>query len=333
VNEVKRVRQAIAGGRLETSGSLPLGVFVLVVIAFLLTPEYGGGSLAGFDIFNTFQGFASVGLITLAVGLSMVIGEFDLSVTGMQALGGVLAVKAGQHNGILGIAAAVAACGAIGCVQGMLIARLRIGSMPVTLGGYIALLGVTSVIADDKTVPFSNTSASVWVDHQLTSWISARGAIAVGAFVLAFFVLNFTRAGVDLRAIGADRRAARVLGVRVDRYVVGVFGVSGALSALAGAMLAYSNSVATLNPGIQPLILAVGGAVLGGVSLAGGRGRMWGLLLGAVSVSLLQEVFDVAALSSSSTELVFGTILMIVVVFDAPGLRVAANQLRGLVTR
>jgi ribose transport system permease protein len=97
--------------------------------------------------------------------------------------------------------------------------------------------------------------------------------------------------------------------------------------------LAYSDSVATLNPGIQPLILAVGGAVLGGVSLAGGRGRMWGLLLGAISVSLLQEVFDIASLSSSSTELVFGAILIIVVVFDAPGLRVTINQLRGMATR
>jgi ribose transport system permease protein len=330
---VKRVRQAIAPGTFETSRSLPVAVFALVVIAFLFSPEYGGGSLASFDIFNTFQGFASVGLITLAVGLSMVIGEFDLSVTGMQALGGVLAVKAGQHSGVLGILAAVAACGGIGCLQGALIARLRIGSMPVTLGGYIALLGITSVVADDKTVPFTNTSASVWVDHQLTSWISARGAIAVGCFALAFLVLNFTRAGVDIRAIGADRRAARVLGVRVNRYVIGVFGVSGAISALAGAMLAYSDSVATLNPGIQPLILAVGGAVLGGVSLAGGRGRMWGLLLGAISVSLLQEVFDVASLSSSSTELVFGAILIMVVVFDAPGLRVTINQLRGIATR
>jgi ribose transport system permease protein len=327
---VTRVQHAAARGLFDSSRSLPLGVFVLVVIAFLLTPEYGGASLAGFDIFNTFQGFASVGLITLAVGLSMVIGEFDLSVTGMQALGGVLAVKAGQQSGILGIVAAVAACGGIGCVQGVLIARLRVGSMPVTLGGYIALLGVTSVVAGDRTVAFSNTSASVWVDHQLAGWISARGAIAVGAFVVVFLALRFTRAGVDLRAIGADRRAARVLGVRVDRYVVAVFGVSAALSALAGAMLAYSNSVATLNPGIQPLILAVGGAVLGGVSLAGGRGRMWGLLLGALSVSLLQEIFDLASLSSSTTELVFGTILIAVVVFDAPGLRVAVSQLRGL---
>lgn len=313
--------------------SLPVLAFGLVAIAFVLTPTFGAGSLAVFDVFNAFQGFASLGLVTLAIGLTMLIGEFDLSVAGMLALGGVLAVKAGEHSGLLGVAAAVAACGALGALQGHAIARLRVGSMPVTLGMYIALLGATNVIAGGKTPSFRNVRASVWVDQQLASWISARGAVAVAAFLVILAVLGVTRIGVDLRAIGADRRAARVVGVRVDRYLVAVFALSGALCALGGAMLAYSNSSATLDPGVQPLILAVAGAVLGGVSLAGGRGTIWGLLLGALAVSLLEEVFAVTSLATSSTQLVFGGLLIGVVVFDAPGLRTAGVSLTRYVRR
>lgn len=312
---------------LRGSRALPIAAFTAVVATFLLLPALTSDRIAEFDVFNSFQGFASVGLITLAVGLTMVAGEFDLSVAGMQALGGVLAVKLGGAHGLLGVLGAVAACSALGAAQGKAIAAFRISSMPVTLGTSIALLGLTNVIARGDSLTYGNTGASVWVDQQLTGWISARAAIAVGAFLVVSVLLGTTRLGAELRAVGADRRAARVVGIRVDRCLTAVFAASGALAAGGGAMLAYSNSSASLDPGLQPLILAVAGAVLGGVSLTGGRGTIWGLMLGAAAVCLLQEIFAIASLASSTTQLVFGGLLLAVVIIDAPGLRTASARL------
>jgi ribose transport system permease protein len=307
---------------------VPILAFGVVLVAYLLTPAYSGHELSDFDAYNTLQGFASLGLIALALGLTIIAGEFDVSVLGMQALGGVLAVKAGADSGVLGILAATAGCAFLGAVQGGVIARLRIQSMAFTIGTYIALLGLTNVLAGDETLTFANTNASIWINQTVVTFFSPRSLIALGVFALVLVVCATTRLGPELRALGGDRRAARVVGVPVDRRLTALFAVSGALAGLAGAMLAYSNASASLNPGLQPLVLAAAAAVLGGLSLRGGRGAIWGLLLGALAVSLLEQVFTVTALPASSAQIVFGTLLLVVVVVDAPDLRSSLARLR-----
>jgi ribose/xylose/arabinose/galactoside ABC-type transport system permease subunit len=307
---------------------VPVLSFAVVLAAYLLTPAYSGHVLSDFDAYNTLQGFAALGLIALALGLTIIAGEFDVSVLGMQALGGVLAIKAGADSGVLGILAATACCAFLGAVQGGVIARLRIQSMAFTIGTYIALLGLTNVLAGDETLTFANTNASIWINQTVATFFSPRSLIALGVFALVLVVCATTRIGPELQALGGDRRAARVVGVPVDRRLTALFAVSGALAGLAGAMLAYSNASASLNPGLQPLILAAAAAVLGGLSLRGGRGAIWGLLLGALAVSLLEQVFTVTALPASSAQIVFGTLLLVVVVVDAPDLRSSLARLR-----
>ncbi len=314
--------------RLRPEAVTPVLSFALVLVAFLLTPAYSSHTLSDFDAFNALQGFASLGLVALALGLTIVAGEFDVSVLGMQALGGVLAVKAGASSGLLGVVAAVAACAFLGAIQGTVIARLRIQSMPVTIGTYIALLGLTNVIAGNETLTFANTGASIWVDQTVLSWLSPRSIVALAAFVVCILLFSWTRLGPELRALGGDRRAARVVGVPVVRRLTALFAVSAGLCGCAGALLAYSNASAQLNPGLQPLVLGAAAAVLGGVSLRGGRGAIWGLLLGALAVCLLEQIFAMTALPTSSTQIVFGALLLVVVVIDAPDLRASVARLR-----
>lgn len=314
--------------RLGADTVVPVVAFAIVLAAYLLTPVYDGHALASFDAYNTLQGFASVGLIALALGLTIVAGEFDLSVLGMQALGGVLAVKAGADHGLVGVAAAVGACVALGAIQGTIIARTGIGSMAITLGTYIALLGLTNVVAGNQTLTYANADVAIWVDQTILSWFSPRSLGALGAFAVALVLFTRTRLGPELKALGGDRRAARVVGVPVRRHLTVLFAVSGGLCGLAGALLAYSNASAQLNPGLEPLVLAAAAAVLGGVSLRGGRGTIWGLLLGALAVALLQQVFAITKLPTASIQIVFGALLLIVVVVDAPDLRSVVARAR-----
>jgi ribose/xylose/arabinose/galactoside ABC-type transport system permease subunit len=307
--------------RPRTETTLPVTTFVVLVVAFLIVPGMYGDQLNAGSFYNAMQGFAPLGLVALAVGLTLIAGEFDISVLGTQALGGVLAVRAGEHSPILGIVVAVAACSLFGFLQGTVIARWRLQSLPVTIGSYIALLGLSNVIASNNTLTYGNIGASVWVDHPILTWFSPRSLIALGAFAIAIGVLGFTRLGLEIKAIGSDRRAGRVSGVPVERRVVALFTISGALPGLAGGLLAYSDASAGLDPGIEPLILGIGAAVLGGVSLSGGRGTAWGLLLGTLAVSLLEELFALTALSASATQVVFGVMLIVIVTSDAPDLR------------
>jgi ribose transport system permease protein len=300
--------------------SLPLVAVGSTVLAFALTPMYSDASLGTFDVYNTLQVLARLGPIALALGLTMIAGEFDLSVVGTYALGGMLTVQAGQEHYAYGLLAAIGAGAAIGLLQGTLIARLKLPSMPVTLATYIALLGLTSSLSGGLTKTYSNVTVTLWVDQTVLAFFSPRSLITIGLFLVAAVVLGGSRWGRELRAIGGDRRASRVAGVQVDRLIVGTFVASGVLSALGGSLLSFSLGSANPDPGVQPLILAAAAALLGGASLTGGRGSALGLLGGAVAVALLAEIATLTALPAYVTQLFYAGLLGIIVVVDAPDL-------------
>ena len=307
---------------------VPAVSLLLVVIAFACSPLLSGRPLQPFDAYNALQGFSQLGLLALAIGITMIAGEFDLSVVGTYALGGMLAVSTGARSPALGVLVAAAAGAAIGAAQGGLIARLRIASMPVTLATYIALLGLTYAMSGGLSKSYPNSDVTLWVDQTLGRVFSPRSLLTLTAFIIAAVVLGFTKLGRELRAIGGDRRASRVAGVRVDRLVVGLFTVSGALSALGGALLSYSYASANPDPGLQPLILAAVAALLGGVSLTGGRGSPLGLLAGTLSVALLAQIIAVTALPDFTTQLLYAALLAVIVAIESPGLRATVDRLR-----
>ena len=307
---------------------MPAISLLVVLIAFACSPLLSGRPLQPFDVFNALQGFAQLGLLALAIGITMIAGEFDLSVVGTYALGGMIAVSTGVTSPVLGVLAAVGAGAAIGAVQGGLIAKLRIPSMPVTLATYIALLGLTYAMSGGLSKSYPNSDVTLWVDETIVRIFSPRSLLTLAAFLVAALVLGYTRLGRELRAIGGDRRASRVAGVGVDRLLVGLFTASGTLAALGGALLSYSYSSANPDPGLQPLILAAVAALHGGVSLAGGRGTALGLLAGALSVALLAQIVAVTALPDFTTQLLYAALLAVIVAFESPGLRAQVDRFR-----
>jgi ribose transport system permease protein len=313
-------------------GLVPAVSLLVVVVALACTPLISGTGLTRFDIYNALQGFAPLGLLVLGLGLTMIAGEFDLSVVGTYALGGMIAVQTGKSSALLGVAVAVAAGAAIGAVQGGLIAWLRIPSLPVTLATYIALLGLTSALSGGLSKTYTNSGATLRVDQAIAGVFSLRSSITLVLFLVAAAVLAFTRLGRELRAIGGDRRAGRVAGVRVERILVGLFIVSGAFAALGGALLSYSYASANPNPGLQPLVLSAVAALLGGVSLAGGRGLPLGLLAGTLSVALIAQIVAMTALPDYSTALLYAALLVVIVAIDAPGLRQTADRVKARAT-
>ena len=119
----------------------------------------------------------------------------------------------------------------------------------MTLATYIALLGLTSAMSGGLDVTYTNTAASLWVDQPIGGIFSPRSLVTLAAFAIAAVVFGGTRLGREMRAIGGDRRASRVAGVRVDRALVGLFTASGTLAALGGALFSYSYATANPNPG------------------------------------------------------------------------------------
>lgn len=307
---------------------VPLLALGVVTIAFVVLPLVSGRGLRLFDVYNGFQGAAQFGFIALALGLTLIAGEFDLSVTGVHVLGGVLAVSFGAENAVVGLLVGVGAGLGIGLLQGLLIAATRTPSIAVTLGTLIATLGLASTLTGGLSLTYTNTAVTLGIDETLFGVLSPRSLILLGVVLLAAGILVATRVGRELRAIGSDRRAARVAGVPVARLVVGVFGASGALAALGGVLLAYSYSSANPDPGPQLLILGIVAALLGGLSLSGGRGHPLGILLGVLAVAFVGQLTTMLGLPQYVTQITFAVFLAAIAVVDAPGLHDAVTRLR-----
>jgi ribose/xylose/arabinose/galactoside ABC-type transport system permease subunit len=299
-----------------------------MVVAFFVLPQFYDREASTFNVYLALQLWSAYGLVALGVGLTMIAGEFDFGVLGVFAFCPMIAVKVGEHGALLGIVVALGIAVVIGFLQGVIVARLRINSMPVTLGFYVALLGATVAIGRSQSVSFSNLDVGSALDATKLGILSWRSIIAVVVFALVVVVMRYTHLGRDIRAIGGDRRASREAGVGVDRVLVGVFITSAVCSALGGVLLAYSFATALSDPGLTPLTFAVTASLLGGVSLVGGTGSAVGIAAGALTLTLLQELFSLLATPTYASSLITGALLVLATIVAAPELLARWKSLR-----
>lgn len=299
---------------------MPYVLLAVMAAVLLALPLFSGLRATAFNVYDSLQLWSAYGLVALGVGLTMIAGEFDFGALGVFALCPMIAVKVGEYNTLLGFAVAITAAAAVGFLQGAIVARLRLHSMAVTLGFYIALLGATMTIGHSQSVSFSNLDLGSALDDMKLQIFSWRSLVALAAFALVFLVMRYTHLGRDIRAIGGDRRASRVVGVEVDRVLILVFVTSAVCSALGGTLQAYSFATALSDPGQAPLKFAVTAAILGGVSLVGGVGGALGIAVGALTLSLLQELFSILAAPTWVSNLITGALLVLATIVAAPDL-------------
>jgi ribose/xylose/arabinose/galactoside ABC-type transport system permease subunit len=298
----------------------PFALLAAALLALFVFAPMTGAKVGSFNIYNIFQLVADYGLVALALGLTMIAGEYDISVAGIYAVGGVVAVCVGQNSPVLGLLAATGVGVISGAVQGGVVTRLQMSSVPVTLGGYLTLAGLAVVISNDTVLNYKNFNVGLRLDEPVLSVFSIRSLIVLAAFVIVGLLMRLTTFGMELRAIGGDRRGARTSGVKVKRVLFGILVASGALSALGGGMAAYSLSSANPNIGLTPLIFATIAVLLGGVALSGGRGSAWGILAGVAAYGALQETLAILGTADWLADLVTGALLLAVTIATAPDL-------------
>ncbi|GAB3774150.1 ribose/xylose/arabinose/galactoside ABC-type transport system permease subunit [Nocardioides ginsengisegetis] len=314
--------------RIGAATSSPVAYsFVTMVIVFFMLPAANGYDVSTYNLYSAMQIFGTYGLIALALGITMIAAQFDLSTLGMFVLGGLVAVKVGGDSPSLGVIAALGVGALAGLIQGLIVAKLSINSMSVTLGGFLVLLGLSRAIGNDATVSYDNFDVGISLDSKFAVVMSWHSVIVLLCFLFVGLAMAWTTVGRNLKAVGGDARASRVSGVGVTRVIVGVFVLSGLLSGLAGALNAFSLAAALANPGFAPLVFGATSALIGGVGLAGGRGTVTGIALGAVALSLLQAMFGILASPSWVTSVVTGGLLVLVATAAAPRLAAIVARL------
>lgn len=305
-------------GRLITNRSVrPYLLLVLIIIALSILDDGRGRFLTTATAFSVLQHFATIGPIALGLGLSMIIREFDLSVGGMVSLSGVIAVLTGATHPALGVILALLLGLSWGLCQGAIMVWLRLGSIGVTLGGLLSLGGLAYVVTGNVSISYPRMDVALAIHHPIVQIFSLRSLIALAAFAAAAFLLARTRIGRDIYATGSDRRAAMVAGVRTNVIIPAVFSCSGMLAALMGSLLSYSLAAASGAALTDALVPATAAAIIGGVSLAGGKGTPLGIVGGVLVLGVLSAGLDAIGTAPAVQGIVTGGVLFLVAIADA----------------
>ncbi|WEK49379.1 MAG: ABC transporter permease [Candidatus Kaistia colombiensis] len=258
---------------------------------------------------------AAMTLILAATGQTIVLlrGGIDLSIGGMISLGTVLAAtRFGTDPGqAVAWAIGIVAIGAlVGALNGLLITILRLQPFLVTLATWSILSGTAMIIlpTDGGSLPAG------WMRFGFASWLGLSSSVWLLILLLAFwFWFKRTRLGISIRATGSNERSALLSGVSPLGINVATYALSGLFAALAALYLTTQTGAGSPTIGKDYILPSVAAAVIGGISLFGGRGGLVGTIIGAYILTLIGNLVFVLEVSSYWQPIVSGIILLIAV--------------------
>jgi ribose/xylose/arabinose/galactoside ABC-type transport system permease subunit len=291
-------------------------VFMLVIYAIfasLLPSFHTAKGLAAL-----LDGAVLIGLAAVGIGVTMIAGEFDLSVGSLAAVVGVLAVNLiitgmGVIPATL-IAVAIGAC--FGAFQGFVIALTGVNSLVFTIGSLIGLRGFALIISNENTVtvPIERLGEIDFISQRMLGILSPLSIIMLAVFVIVGLFLRYTVWGREIYAIGGGRNEARAAGVSLTRPLVIAFTLSATLAGLGGALLSVRLGSAT-PLGFDTLLLSAATVcLLGGVALEGGRGNVVGVFIGLMTLRFLVGGVASYGWQSWKQSLAIGAVLIVAII-------------------
>lgn len=285
-----------------------VGLIALVIVFFIATPAFlTVGNVEAMLV-------AAAILVVLAVGQTFVVATagIDLSVASTMTLGAVMLGWASANGWNIAVACllAVLASGAVGVINGLLVAKGRITDFIVTLGTLSAASGAALVISDGKPVQVPSTFLLRLASGKVGPFGYSVLVAAVVA-VVAHVVLFRTRFGVHLLATGGDKESARAMGVNTDGMKIAVYTISGVLAGLAAILLVARVGAAEPAANTAFLLNSVAAVVLGGVSLFGGRGTIIGPVVGALLLTALVNGLTILGVSQFYQPVAVGIVVVL----------------------
>lgn len=293
--------------------SIGIGAFYVVVLIYMAIEV--PGFYTSENITGILATSAALGLVAIGQTYAIVSGGFDLSVGGVVPLAAVIfATMSASGSVFTAIVVAVLAGAAAGLVNAVVIAKFQINPLITTLGMLSIVGGVAYVITDGVTVVVDNENASVF-GNVAFGGVQYGVIVFLGVAALASVILRYSRYGRAIYAVGGNREAAELAGLRVSLVSGSVYLVSGACSALAGVMLASQLLAAAPNVGTDTTLNSVAAVILGGAALTGGVGGVPGTVLGVLLLGTVANGLALSQVSSFYQTIATGFILLLAVSF------------------
>ncbi len=289
-----RVARAKLASFIQRQGAL----VALLLVCIFASVRYGtfldGGSfLTSQNLLNVVAQNSMVGLIALGMTFVILTGGIDLSVGSLLAVGGVIAATLAGNNFAVVLLASVGSTTLLGLINGLVIAKVRIQPFIVTLAMMIAARGLALRVAEEKPIEIRNMSEGFrWLWQGWVGPLPVPIVIFILAYVVGWMVLNHTRFGRHVYALGDNEEAARLMGLNVGRVTLGVYALSGALAGLACVILASRLGSGQPVAGLGFELDAIAAVVVGGTLLTGGQGGVGSTLVGVLLLGVLFNILN-----------------------------------------
>ena len=289
---INNARQSFLSKALSSIGpqnlSLLAALIALIVIFGFLRPEAFFSTRNLTAILNA---IAILGIVAMAQTIVIISGGIDVSVGSIVGLGSIVAATAMTHidSAAFGVAMAIAAGAFAGLVNGLLITKGRVNPIITTLATLAIFQGLSFIVSNGKSIGVLNTSFN-WIGSGRIMGVPVTvGVFCVLAVVMIFFMRS-TDMGRNIYAIGGNPNAARLAGIRIDRYRIGVYALTGIVCGIAAVLLTARSTSGQPSSGSAGLELeAITAAFLGGCAMAGGRGTIIGTILGVLIIGTLNN--------------------------------------------
>ncbi len=296
----------------DAAGILLVFLVVLIVASVFVPNFFSWVNFKGLAL-----SVATVGIIACTMLFCLAAGDFDLSVGSVVAMAGVLAAAVVNKTGSvpLGIVAAILAGGVVGLVNGFVIARLEINALITTLATMQIVRGLAFIACDGRPIGVINDG---FFTLGITNFFGVPTPvwIMIACFIVFGVLLHRTIFGRNTLAVGGNREAAHLAGIRVTRLKIIIFTLQGLIAAFAGVILASRMTSGQPNTGQGLELQVISACVLGGVSLTGGVGTMVGVVVGVLIMGTVNNAMNLLNIPPFYQYIASGGILLAAVLLD-----------------
>ncbi|ULR44547.1 L-arabinose ABC transporter permease AraH [Rhizobium sp. K102] len=304
------------------------GLVVIFAAAFVIVSLFVPNFLTERNMLGLLQSVVTIGIVACTMMFCLASRDFDLSVGSIVAFSGMIAVMVSNATGSIpvGLLAALLCGAVVGFVNGIVIARFRINALITTLATMQIVRGLALIASDGRAVGINDPA---FYQLALSRFLTVPTPIWIMLilFILFGFVLNRTVFGKNTLAIGGNPEASRLAGVNVVKMRIWIFALQGLVCGIAGILLASRITSGQPNAATGLELSVISACVLGGVSLAGGRAAMSGVMVGVLIMGIAENVMNLLNIQAFYQYVVRGLILLIAVLLD--NLRSSAAGRRG----
>ena len=294
-----------------------LGLLVLLAIVILMASAVTQGFFTYTNLTNTIINAAIVAVTGFGMTFAIASGGFDLSVGSVQAFTAIVAAAllqvAGIPTAILGALLAGVLCGSL---NGLLVTRLRMPPFVATFGMMSVVRGLSLLVTSGQSVMITGRPGYALINNGKVFSLPVPLFIVLSVFAVLHLLLRHTPFGRHACAIGGNRKAAVASGIRIERTTILVFALVGLTTAVSGVMLSAQLLIVdgTLGTGFELQTIAI--AVLGGTSLAGGGGNLFGTLLAALLLATISSALNILKVAAFYQYLYLGVLLVAALYLD-----------------